>query len=142
MKIESRNEQETFELGRRLGRRLHPPRTILLQGSLGTGKTVLTRGLVAGRGGNPDQVASPTFTLVNQYPTPGGILYHLDLHRLDTLKDLYSIGIEDILASDSVVVVEWAEKLRLPVDHPLRIRIRADGNRRRFELDPPVDLAK
>ncbi len=136
----SGDEQETRRLGRRLGELLEPPRVVLLEGPLGSGKTVLARGIVEGAGGDPEQVSSPTFTLVNEYPSPAGIVYHLDLYRLDSLRDLYSIGIEDILASDSIVIVEWAEKLRLEVEHPLRVRIRADGGTREFEIDPPLSL--
>lgn len=121
----SRSEEETEAFGRRLAQGLEPPLVILLEGELGSGKTVLTRGLAAGFGlEDPSLVHSPTFTLVNQYPGRAGILYHIDLYRLDTLKDLYSIGLEEILASDGVVIIEWGEKLSLEVSNPLRIRIR------------------
>ncbi len=134
MKLHSRNEGETLQLGRQIGSRLVPPRVLLLEGDLGSGKTVLARGIVEGLGGDPQEVTSPTFTLVNQYLTPRGLVYHLDLYRLDTLKDLYSIGIEDILASDTIVIVEWADKLPLPIDSPLHIRIRAEKEERWLEV--------
>ena len=129
MQIVSKSEAETLDVGRRIGRSLDPPRVVLLEGELGTGKTILARGIAEGMEIDEGVVVhSPSFTLVNEYPSRKGILYHLDLYRLESLRDLYSIGIEDILASDSVVMVEWAEKLVLPVDNPLKIRI-AHGKR-------------
>ncbi len=139
MTLHSRDAAQTRQLGERIGRLLEPPRTVLLEGPLGSGKTVLTKGLVAGLGGDPELVTSPTFALVNRYPLPAGICYHLDLYRLETVRDLYSIGIEEILGEQAIVVVEWAEKLPLTVQHPLRIRIRAEGNQRWFEIEPPLD---
>ncbi|MGH9340121.1 MAG: tRNA (adenosine(37)-N6)-threonylcarbamoyltransferase complex ATPase subunit type 1 TsaE [Acidobacteriota bacterium] len=123
----STSEEETLLIGKEIGRRLVPPRVVLLYGELGAGKTVLTRGLVEGLDvQNPAVVHSPTFTLVNQYAEAKGVIYHLDLYRLETTRDLYSIGIEDILASPSIVIVEWAEKLFLNVEDPVKIRIAAD----------------
>lgn len=143
MKVITRDEEETVRLGRRIGRALKPPRVILLYGDLGSGKTALTRGIAQGMGEAGDTpVTSPTFTLVNVHATARGPLHHLDLYRLNSLRDLYSIGIEDILAGEGVVVVEWAEKLRLPLRDPLRIRISAgEGpDERVFEIHPDLDL--
>lgn len=139
----TRDEEETVRLGRRIGRALKPPRVVLLYGDLGSGKTALTRGIAQGMGAAEDAaVTSPTFTLVNLYPTARGPLHHLDLYRLNSLRDLYSIGIEDILAGEGVVVVEWAEKLRLPLRDPLRIQILpGEGpDDRVFEIHPELVL--
>jgi tRNA threonylcarbamoyladenosine biosynthesis protein TsaE len=98
-------------LGRRLGAQVTGRAVFLLEGELGAGKTVFTRGLVTGLGGNPDDVSSPTFTLVNRYEHGRLRVYHLDLYRAESAGDLEGLGIEEILGEEAVVVVEWAEKL-------------------------------
>jgi tRNA threonylcarbamoyladenosine biosynthesis protein TsaE len=87
------------------------PMVFLLIGDLGAGKTVFAKGLAAGLGIDPDEVTSPSFTLVNQYE--GRLkLYHLDLYRLDDARPVYDhLGLDEILADRAVVVIEWAEKL-------------------------------
>ena len=130
-------EQETLRIGEKIGRQLHPPRVILLHGELGSGKTVLVRGLAQGLGvKNPTVVRSPSFTLVNQYAGKEGTIYHIDLYRLEGLRDLYSIGLEEILGSHSIVIIEWAEKLLLPAENPFTIRIclNSKADTRRFEF--------
>ena len=84
---------------------------VFLRGSLGTGKTTLTRGIAQGLGiKDPSLVNSPSFTLVNIYYGRCPI-YHVDLYRLDGERDLYSIGLDDFLGKDGVTVVEWSERL-------------------------------
>lgn len=133
----SESERETLLIGQEIGKQLHPPLTVLLYGELGAGKTVLTRGLAQGLGiEDPLTVRSPTFTLVNEYPCELGILYHVDLYRLDSLRDLYSIGIEEILTRRAVVIVEWAEKLLVEAENTMTVRIltQVEPNRRRLEV--------
>lgn len=142
MRVVTHGEEETVELGRQLARHVSPPRAILLMGELGAGKTALARGIASGLAVSRDTpVTSPTFSLVHQYATPNGVLLHLDLYRLNTLRDFYSIGIEEILAGDSIVLIEWAEKLPLPVHHPLKIRISmgAAPEERIFDIDADED---
>ena len=106
-----------------------------LAGPYLSGKTVLTRGLCEGLGIDEGiTVHSPTFTLINEYPAGDGTIYHIDLYRLETMRDLYSIGIEDILDSDNaVMIVEWAEKLQTLVHNPLTIYLnRTDQEGRRL----------
>lgn len=124
MRYFSHGSRDTRRLGRCLGRRLQPPALVLLEGKLGSGKTVLTQGLAEGLGISSEVlVHSPTFSLVNEYPTGQGILFHLDLYRLDTQRDLDSIGIDDILAGEAIVVIEWADKLIRSVPEAIRVRI-------------------
>ena len=133
----SHSEEETLRIGKEIGRQLEPPLAILLYGELGAGKTVLTRGLAEGLGvADSSVVRSPSFTLVNEYPCPQGTLYHVDLYRLEGPRDLHSIGIEEILASPLVVIVEWAEKLLLEPEKGMKIRISLETapNKRRLEV--------
>ena len=134
----SKSERETLQIGEKIGQKIHPPRVILLYGELGSGKTVLVRGLAQGLGvKDPTLVRSPSFTLVNQYTGAEGTIYHIDFYRLEGPKDFFSIGLEEILASYSIIIIEWAEKLLLEPENPLRIRIRpnADPDARRLEIE-------
>ena len=134
----SRSAEETLRIGEKIGRKLHPPRVILLYGELGSGKTVLVRGLAQGLGvKDPTLVRSPSFTLVNQYAGKEGTIYHIDFYRLEGPRDFSSLGLEEILAGHSIVIIEWAGKLLLEPESPLKIRIRtnADPDTRRFEIE-------
>jgi tRNA threonylcarbamoyladenosine biosynthesis protein TsaE len=107
----TQSRQETFELGYRVGQSLEHPAVFLLEGNLGAGKTVLAKGLICGLGQpNPDDVTSPSFTLINEYHLRLKV-FHIDLYRLDKVQDLQSLDLEEILGEPAVVVVEWAEKL-------------------------------
>ena len=125
-------------MGEEIGRKVHPPRVILLYGELGSGKTVFVRGLAQGLGvKDPTLVHSPSFSLVNQYAGKESTIYHIDFYRLEGPRDLLSIGLEEILATPSIVIIEWAEKLLLEPDNPLKIRIRpnASPDTRRLEIE-------
>lgn len=108
----------TLSLGKKLGERLAPG-SVIADGELGCGKTLLTRGICAGLGVPPRQVNSPTFVLVNEYQ--GRLpVFHLDLYRLDNIDDGFEIGIMDYFAraAGGVMLIEWAEKMSslLPPD--------------------------
>jgi len=104
--------EATEALGARLAVRLAPGDVLALHGDLGAGKTHLVRGLIAGLGGDPVQVTSPTFTLVHEYATPGPLVYHVDAYRLNHPDEFCRIGGEEILdAQDAITVVEWPERL-------------------------------
>lgn len=106
----SRSEPETFEFGRRLATSLGVPARIFLFGDLGAGKTSLTRGIAAGYGVAPEEVSSPTFTLVNRYPGPVPV-YHIDLYRIAP-GETHELGLDEILDDPrTVVIVEWADRL-------------------------------
>lgn len=136
--LRSGSEEETRRIGRRLGETLYPPRVVLLSGELGAGKTVLTQALAAGlEVDDLSLVRSPSFTLINEYPSARGLIYHVDLYRLEGADDFHSIGLEEILDRQAVVIIEWGEKLDLPVDNPVRIQIYVDpeSDERRLEID-------
>ncbi|MBI3895351.1 MAG: tRNA (adenosine(37)-N6)-threonylcarbamoyltransferase complex ATPase subunit type 1 TsaE [Acidobacteria bacterium] len=107
--------EKTIELGRRIARQLRPPVVVLLIGELGAGKTTLAKGLVAGLGAaSEEEVTSPTFTLVHEYGSASENaqrVYHVDLYRVETPRDLETLGLEDLMAERAVVLVEWGEKL-------------------------------
>jgi tRNA threonylcarbamoyladenosine biosynthesis protein TsaE len=108
---------DTIEVGRKLAGLLKPPQLILLQGELGTGKTTLVKGIAqALDAADPDEVTSPTFTLVHEYEgTRDGIpvkLFHLDVYRLEGERQLETLGLDDLLTQDALVLVEWGEKFK------------------------------
>lgn len=107
----SQSEEQTFATARELAHKHKLPAHVLLYGELGAGKTLFAKGLAAGFGvSDVDEVSSPTFTLVNQYP--GRIrIYHIDLYRIET-GALDGLGLEEIFDDpNAAVIVEWAERL-------------------------------
>ena len=123
--IITRSSEETIELGRAIAASLNPPTLVLLSGELGAGKTTLTKGIVSGLGAAPeDQVTSPTFTLVHKY-SDGTTVYHVDLYRVGDFHDLESLGLEDLLTEQAVVIIEWPEKFTLRSDWPI-VRIQLE----------------
>lgn len=108
----SLSEEETVDLGRGLGRALKGGELVLLQGDLGYGKTVFVRGVAAALGIPPEEVSSPSYTLVHEYKGGRIPMFHIDLYRLDTPEEeVGALGIEEILAAGGVILVEWGEKL-------------------------------
>lgn len=126
----SRSESDTESFGRALAAELAPDGTLLLDGDLGAGKTVLVRGLAAGLGIDRAEVRSPTFTLMNEYG-PRGELLHVDLYRVAG-DEILALGLEERLAGPGVKVVEWAERLPFPVvaAAAVRVEVLASGERR------------
>jgi tRNA threonylcarbamoyladenosine biosynthesis protein TsaE len=120
----TRSSEETIERGREIGAQLKPPVLVLLSGDLGAGKTTLTKGIVTGLGAaDEDEVTSPTFTLVHKYER-GTRVYHVDLYRIGDVKDLDTLGLEDVFSEHAVVIVEWPDRLKLRTDWPiLRIHL-------------------
>jgi len=107
----TRSADGTRKLGRAIGRLINQPLIIAMIGDLGSGKTALVQGLAIGLDVPVDYyITSPTFTLINEYP--GRLpLYHADLYRLETVGDLEDVGLEELLYSQGVLAVEWADKL-------------------------------
>ena len=116
------SEAETRELARRLAAELTPGAVLLLSGDLGAGKTAFVRGLAEGLGLDAGEVTSPTFTLVHEYRGGRLPLLHVDLYRLDT-AELDDLGLDQDLAADGVVAVEWPERLSRPVPGAIRVRL-------------------
>src|SRR5579863_826927 len=113
------SSDETIQFGREIGTQLKPPVLILLSGDLGAGKTTLTKGIVGGLGAaEEDQVTSPTFTLVHKYDH-NSVVYHVDLYRVGDFHDLETLGLEDFLTEQAIIIVEWPEKLALRTDWPI-----------------------
>ena len=126
------SEEETIALGERLARELPARQIVLLIGQLGAGKTTLAKGIVKGLGAaQPEEVSSPTFTLVHEYGE-GGRVYHVDLYRLDELRELATLGLEDLFEREAVVLIEWGERFPeiLPEDRT-EIRICVGHNEER-----------
>lgn len=104
------SEEETIALGEALARHLPLRTPILLIGDLGAGKTTLAKGIVKGLGAAaPEEVSSPTFTLVHEYGK-GPKVFHVDLYRLRTPRETASVGLEELLDRDALVLVEWGER--------------------------------
>src|SRR3977135_72881 len=103
--------EETIAFGRSLAAELSPPIIVRLRGDLGAGKTTLVKGIAEGFGAaRAEDVTSPTFTLVHEYRGPHIALYHIDLYRIDTQRDLETLGLDDLLAPNSILLIEWGEK--------------------------------
>lgn len=100
-------------MGRQLARELQPPALVLLYGDVGAGKTTLVKGIVSGLGlAAEEEVTSPSFVFVHAFGD-GARLYHVDLYRAEGAAELESLGLDDLLAEKAIVVVEWADRLRL-----------------------------
>jgi len=105
------SSDETIALGRTLAAMLAPPKLVLLRGDLGAGKTTLVKGIAEGfTAASQDEVTSPTFTLIHEYRSPRATLYHIDLYRIDTQRELDTLALDDLMTVDSVVLIEWGEK--------------------------------
>ena len=127
---QTQNAQETFNLGKQVGGQLNGGEILLLHGTLGAGKTVFVKGIAAALNIDPEEVTSPSFTLVN--PHTGRMpLFHIDLYRLDEgLSAAHAVDLEELLNHEqAIIVIEWAERIR---DYPLpsnvwRIALTGDG---------------
>lgn len=134
MRLPLPDARATAAAGEALGQLVAGGDVIALVGELGAGKTSFTRGLALGAGVDPDDVASPTFALVNEYRGRIAVA-HADLYRLERERELDEIGWDDLVERrDAAVVIEWADRFahRLPVDH-LRITLAYDGEARVLE---------
>jgi len=124
-------------VGRQIVPLVIPPKLVLLRGDLGAGKTTLVKGIAEGfRAAGEEDVTSPTFTLVHEYRGPGVNLYHIDLYRVDTPRQLETLGLDDLMAADSVLLIEWGEKFeRFVRERDVEIALeRLSENERRIRV--------
>jgi tRNA threonylcarbamoyladenosine biosynthesis protein TsaE len=121
--------EETIAYGRELAAELSPPRIVLLRGDLGAGKTTLVKGIAEGfEAARAEDVTSPTFTLVHEYRGPRATLYHIDLYRIETPRDLETLALDDLIAPNSILLIEWGEKFpRLQRDWNVEISLERVG---------------
>jgi len=142
LKFKSFSAEDTFKLGEKLGTLLYLPEIILIKGNLGSGKTVLVKGIARGLDVK-EKVNSPSYTLIKEYK--GGLpLYNMDLYRLDEIGDLINIGFEEYIADDAIVVIEWPELARdlLPAQNIfIDIKI-TDKKKREIIIDVGGELKK
>ncbi|MGB6121371.1 MAG: tRNA (adenosine(37)-N6)-threonylcarbamoyltransferase complex ATPase subunit type 1 TsaE, partial [Bacteroidota bacterium] len=108
--VVSTSADETAELGRSYAAGLHPGDVVALIGELGSGKTRFVAGICRGLD-VPGQIASPTFTLINEYPAPFGAVAHIDLYRIDSRSELVELGLEEYFSARYICLIEWAEKV-------------------------------
>lgn len=131
---ETHSEEETIALGRRIGSALPEQAVVLLTGNLGAGKTTLTKGIVEALGAAPrDEVSSPTFTLIHEY---GPRVFHVDLYRLDSEREVATLGLEELFDRSGITLIEWGERFpRLMPARRTEIRIEhAGGDSRRITI--------
>lgn len=125
---------ETIALGRQIGPMIRDARIVLLRGELGAGKTTLVKGIAeAFEAAAQEDVTSPTFTLVHEYRGPERTLYHIDLYRIDTPRELETLGLEDLINEDgNILLIEWGEKFaRLEREREAEIAIERLGDEER-----------
>jgi tRNA threonylcarbamoyladenosine biosynthesis protein TsaE len=135
-KVITHSAEETIAWGRKLAERLQAPVLVLLSGELGSGKTTLTKGIVAGlHAAQEDEVTSPTFTLLHEYGS-GKRVFHGDLYRIESFHDFETLGLEDVFAQPAIVILEWSERFPLKAPWPpLRLRLEhLGGDARRITV--------
>lgn len=133
MRIISESVRQTLDIGRAIARNLKKGDIVCLSGQLGSGKTVLAKGIAWGLGINPKDVSSPTFILIRQYHQGSLPLYHFDFYRLKSPQDVLGLGYEEYFYADGVSVIEWPDKLKyLLPEESLDIKLSIKGLRKRL----------
>ena len=136
------SEEQTIALGERLAASLPRGAVVLLIGNLGAGKTTLAKGIVKGLGAAlPDDVSSPTFTLIHEYGAPVAV-YHVDLYRIDSAADAATLGLDDLFEGGKIVLIEWGERFPqlMPPEHiEIRLRTLDDDQREIIVSDHPTN---
>jgi tRNA threonylcarbamoyladenosine biosynthesis protein TsaE len=133
----TRSAEETIALGHRLVDALRPPKLVVLRGELGAGKTTLVKGIAeAFHAASEEDVTSPTFTLVHEYHGPEVNIFHIDLYRIDTPRELETLGLDDLRSENSVLLIEWGDKFpRFEREQDLKIVLERVGeNERRIRV--------
>jgi tRNA threonylcarbamoyladenosine biosynthesis protein TsaE len=135
--ITTYSPEETIAFGRTLTEILAPPKLVLLRGDLGAGKTTLVKGIAAAFDAAAEEdVTSPTFTLIHEYRGRSANLYHIDLYRIDTPRELETLGLDDLRLDNSILLIEWGEKFpQLVRERDVEIALeRAGENARRIRI--------
>jgi tRNA threonylcarbamoyladenosine biosynthesis protein TsaE len=135
--IVTHSAEETIAFGRTLIDLLAPPKLVLLRGDLGAGKTTLVKGIAAAfEAAEEEDVTSPTFTLIHEYRGPRANLFHIDLYRVDTQRELETLGLDDLRTDNSILLIEWGEKFsRFVRERDVEIALeRAGENDRRIKV--------
>lgn len=131
--VTTASPEDTIALGRELAKMLAPPKLVLLRGDLGAGKTTLVKGIAqAFEAASQEDVTSPTFTLIHEYRGPAATLYHIDLYRVDTQRELETLGLDDLIGDNSILLIEWGEKFaRFQRERDVEIALERSGEDRR-----------
>src|SRR6476469_7098539 len=124
------SEEETSAAGERLAGRINAGDVVLLYGDLGAGKTAFVRGIALGLGASPDDVSSPTFTLIQEYRGGRHTLHHVDLYRLNAIE-VADLGLDELISGDDVVAIEWAERWPGRPEDAIEVSIADEGEDRR-----------
>jgi tRNA threonylcarbamoyladenosine biosynthesis protein TsaE len=135
--VTTHSAEETIGFGRTLAELLGPPKLVLLRGDLGAGKTTLVKGIAAAlEAADEEDVTSPTFTLIHEYRGPRANLFHIDLYRIDTPRELDTLALDDLRTENSVLLIEWGEKFpRLVRERDVEIALEREGeNGRRIRI--------
>lgn len=127
--VTTHSAEETIAFGRTLAQWLTPPKLVLLRGHLGAGKTTLVKGIAAAfEAASEEDVTSPTFTLIHEYHGPRANLYHIDLYRIDTQRELDTLALDDLRSDDSILLIEWGEKFpRFVRERDVEISLEREG---------------
>jgi tRNA threonylcarbamoyladenosine biosynthesis protein TsaE len=136
--------EETIALGRTLADILLPPKIVLLRGDLGAGKTTLVKGIAeAFHAAAAEDVTSPTFTLIHEYRGPAMNLFHIDLYRVDTPRQLETLGLDDLMTENSILLIEWGEKFpRFERERDVEIALeRVSENERRIRVSTLIQMS-
>jgi tRNA threonylcarbamoyladenosine biosynthesis protein TsaE len=132
------SEEETVDAGEQLGASLQSGDVVLLTGQLGAGKTAFVRGLARGVGAAPDDVSSPTFTLIQEYRGGRATLHHVDLYRLQA-AEVADLGLDELVSGDGIVAIEWAERWDERPADAIDVRIEDTGDdRRQIRIERPA----
>jgi len=124
------SESATGEIGEQFAGTLRPGDVVLLYGDLGAGKTAFVRGMARGLGANPEDVSSPTFTIVQEYPAASVTLYHVDLYRLEP-AEIEDLGLDDLVFGQGIVAIEWADRWPNRPEGVREVRLEAVGESQR-----------
>ena len=138
MDITTNSPEETFELGFTLGEQLPLGSIICIEGEMGAGKTALSQGIIRGIGVKDKYITSPTYTIVNEYPIENYFVYHFDIYRVGDIDELYAIGFEEYFREDSIVLIEWADRIKEELPSKkiiINIKKGKDFNQRKLSID-------